>query len=345
MTANLDRIPQTVFSVSGIPDHERFDYWKEGISSIFSVDATRDVRSERFRARVTAHMFDTLFLAETQSRRQEWRRTASMIAGDGMDHYMVQLFFHGGTWMKSDSTGSGLPVGGLIVFDLAQVAHTGTTDFHNLSLVIPRTQLEPLLNAPNDQHMRLLPQSDPLVAMLSNHMQTLLRIAPQTSQHQAQELTPITLGLVAACLNGTANGAPQHAPGIAVTKIVEARQLISQRLADTTLTAESLARQIGVSRSTLYQMFEQYGGVQKFIRQRRMHLVARSLRDARNRHRPISDIALSGGFPNLSAFSRDFRAQYGCSPRDYRREYENGLGYAGAAGTDQTYFGSWLHQL
>ena len=44
----------------------------------------------------------------------------------------------------------------------------------------------------------------------------------------------------------------------------------------------------------------------------------RDLRQGAQDSRPITDIALSWGFNNLSYFSRVFREHTGCSPSEYR---------------------------
>ena len=39
----------------------------------------------------------------------------------------------------------------------------------------------------------------------------------------------------------------------------------------------------------------------------------------------IGDIAYSWGFSDLSHFGRRFKAEFGCSPGDYRRQHREGV--------------------
>ena len=91
----LPSVPHAVFSVDGVGARERYDIWHDSIACIFDVDAKADVRKGDFSAEVDAHMLGSVMLARTTSRNQLWRRTPEVMARDGMDHFMIQLFERG----------------------------------------------------------------------------------------------------------------------------------------------------------------------------------------------------------------------------------------------------------
>jgi AraC-like DNA-binding protein len=80
---------------------------------------------------------------------------------------------------------------------------------------------------------------------------------------------------------------------------------------------------MGISRRQLYYIFEQHGGVMKFIGQRRLAACYGALVTLTEK-RMISSIAYEYGFTNLSSFYRQFQARYGFSPGEARSAWLNG---------------------
>ena len=104
-------------------------------------------------------------------------------------------------------------------------------------------------------------------------------------------------------------------------EMLAAARLIEERLLDPDLDAGSLMHALGLSRSSLYRAFQPVGGVQAYIRQRRLEH-ARDLLMRRTGPRPtVSEVAQACGFASDSHFSRAFRKAFGSSP-GARRESE-----------------------
>jgi AraC-like DNA-binding protein len=101
-------------------------------------------------------------------------------------------------------------------------------------------------------------------------------------------------------------------------------------LFDSTLGAETLRRELGVSRSRLYRLFEPFGGVMHYIQHRRLLDAHLALADP-NDQRRIIEIAEQRCFNDGTEFSRAFRREFGCSPTDVRSGQRAGLPYKPAA--------------
>ncbi|WP_164658054.1 helix-turn-helix domain-containing protein [Tropicibacter sp. Alg240-R139] len=343
--ASFAPLAHSHFSVSDVPRRQRFEEWRESISCVFEVEASLDVRHDNFNASVDGHLLDGVMLAETSSRQQTWYRSPQRIAADGMDHYMVQLFSRGNLATEQGVSGGVAPKGGLVVYDLAREAKSATSDFTNVSLILPRDMVAPFLQSPDDQHLRYLSPDEPLVRLLHNQIATLRSIAPDMTTAQAIEVVPHVAGLVSACLNGTVNGSPAIGADIPLATITLVKKIVEIGLSDPELSPNTIARQAGVSRSKLYQIFEAYGGVARYVRTRRLRAVARQLADPALAHCPIYDVARSCGFENAAAFARAFRTQYDQSPRDYR-EHAKSLRRIDLTRRDTVEnYESWLHQL
>ena len=106
--------------------------------------------------------------------------------------------------------------------------------------------------------------------------------------------------------------APDWAKGDA--EMVEAARLVEARLLDPELCADTLMVALGLSRSSLYRAFRPVGGVQAYIRQRRLEN-ARDVLAARVGARPtVGEVAHTHGFASDSHFSRAFRKTFGYPP-------------------------------
>ena len=310
-------IPRSVFSVDVVKPRDKYPLWKESISIIFDVEAERDVRDSSFKASVDAHMFGQLVLARTTTLRQIWSRDEKVIARDGMNHFMIQVFESGSMWLNRNGERIAINRSGIIVYDMSRTCLTGTNDFTNLSLIMPRHLIEPSLRQPDRLHLCFLPATMPLVGLLIDHMKGLKLQADTISFQQAMEINPATISLAAACLNNAFDGQTQSTSHDGALGML-ARKLIEDHLHEFDLSVDKLARMMTISRSRLYEFFKAHGGVRAYIQQRRLKEAFRRLSDPALAHRSIADIAYSTGFRNDSAFSQAFKKAFGMSPKEAR---------------------------
>jgi len=337
-------VPHAVFSVDGVGARERYEIWHDSIACIFDVDAKRDVRGADFHAEVDAHMLGSVMLARTSTRNQIWRRTAEVMARDGMDHFMIQLYERGDMRWSTRTGDRNMPENGLVVFDLAQPVTVTTDDFSNLSLIIPRQMLEPQLKTGDSQHLRVLDGREPMVDLLRDHMVSLKRLAPRMTLGQAGEVSPSTVGLAAACLNGAIDDRPEQLGGVAMAQLARLRRLIEANLSNPELSAAWIAKQGGVSRSKLYTLFEPFDGVAAYIRERRLRRALLQLAAHSDGPVPINRVATAAGYTSEAAFTRAFTARYGVTPSEVRRSGQLAGTYAGDPdGLDRRYEDWLLH--
>ena len=141
--------------------------------------------------------------------------------------------------------------------------------------------------------------------VLSRTMDGLAASARSAARRAALEL------LVAAVRQNADPAAGGTAPPLAVMQA-----WIEKRLPAGDMTPAAIAAAHGMSVRSVYRVFEEAGEtVSGFVRARRL---ARACRDLAAGNDPISEIAVRWGFSDASHFARAFRAQYGCTPRDYR---------------------------
>lgn len=108
-----------------------------------------------------------------------------------------------------------------------------------------------------------------------------------------------------------ASVARQDERALAAAHYIESR-------ADTPLTLDDVATAVGVSAFHLLRIFRRAVGItphQYLIRVRLLRAIT-LLRDTRQ---PVTSIAYDTGWSDLSNFTRTFRRDVGCSPREFRR--------------------------
>jgi len=102
------------------------------------------------------------------------------------------------------------------------------------------------------------------------------------------------------------------------------RQAVRRHLRTPTLEAKTLARLVGMSRSSLYRLFEDTGGVARHIQRERL-LEAHAVLTNPANSQSISAIAEDLCFADASSFSRTFKREFGHSPSETRSAALAGL--------------------
>lgn len=333
------------FSLGELPRAKQFEIWKESINCIYSVEMDRKTREAGFVANLNSWRHRDLLMIEAQSCSQSFSRTSQMIAADGMDHYNIQLYTDGGVKSEIGIGGDVLQPGGLLLLDLSQRTEAQTSDgFKSMHLFLPRHLVEDHLTHPDDHNLRFLSERDPLVSILFQQILALNRYINELADHEISVLQKTIVMMLSACLNA-ADGGTRSTDAMRrdIEKGVMIRRYFRQNLFAAELTADKAANDLGLSRSSLYQLFEKHGGVKNYLREMRLRHALKLLGDPKERRRSLYDIALECGYETDAGFIRAFRAKYGVTPGDIRAGHRPHAHHAGD-GVDKRYE-HWLHTL
>lgn len=294
----------------------RLEAWRQAVSAVFDLE---DVDPATFDCGMRSWNLGPVVLGEFWSTGNRFVRSKSKIAGSGPDHYVAQLLVRGKSTVTGGAPEGDWPVGSVRLLDMTRPVETRADGFENLTLLLPRTALEPLLSTPADLHgVVLAPESNGAV-ILSGFMRTLADRADQLTPDEAEAMGRAAAALVASSFGPSAQGRETaRSAGAAATRAA-VQGYIEERLGDPGLNATPICAHFGLSRATLYRLFEPLGGVNAYMRTRRLNRAYRALRGALNSQTRVSSIASDLGFQSLTSFSRDFRARFGVSPLDVRR--------------------------
>jgi AraC-like DNA-binding protein len=342
-------LPVSRFDARSLPVDEGFQVWRESIGVMFDVELDRRRQASAFDARVTAFGMDSLMLVRCSSLRQSFERSPLKVSRDGLDHYLIQIFTKGSCEASRGKRDVTARPGDIWIIDLASDFASRTTDFENLTLVVPRNLIHGNLLRPDHQQKRVIPGDQPLARVFKQMMFGFFETAPDmTIKDSLLMVAPIQRmaeGLLNSGEAGTLPDMDRSAVDYAI--LLSIKRFIEQGLSDSSLRAEVICSHFGMSRSKLYRLFEPLGGVADYIRGRRLRRSARDLLDPAQSKRRIYEIAHTWGFGRQGDYGRAFRRQYGISPREARAA---GMLTVGGLGAVRGPFGdrdyeSWLHDL
>ena len=244
------------------------------------------------------------------------------ITRDGLEHYMIQLFFYGHMEMNLHGRTIRNRPGQIVGFDLGEIMDSVNSDFDMLCVIVPRARLAPLLAQPDSLHGLIPAVDEGSGLLLANYMRTLYRAAPMLSPAEASASAHALLDLIASAFNNAAMGRDNGYERRHQLLLLRAQQFIRDNLGSPGLSPENIATNIGVSRSSLYQVFEPVGGIAEYIRELRLRKCLTEIVGAHSASTRIGEIGFRWGFGNPSAFTRSFKQRFGRTPSEARE-----LGY------------------
>lgn len=134
------------------------------------------------------------------------------------------------------------------------------------------------------------------------------------SPSQAPALSKAISGLLRGVLEGCTDSVEDD--NIRQARIAVFKRIIDQNLGDPDLGIETLLKEFGASRATIYRDFAEDGGLQHYIHMRRLQRAFLLLSEAAPGRGVVQDVASRCGFASLAHFSRSFRARFGFAPSD-----------------------------
>ncbi|PNQ95160.1 hypothetical protein C1S70_30470 (plasmid) [Azospirillum argentinense] len=324
--ADEPAIPVLRFPPDGVLGRERVRQSRDILSVFFDAEPagsendTEDVPEgggAGFVGSMTTYHLGSLLMARIDGPPVTLRRTSATIARSAAEHCLIQVYLDGGCTGTAGERAFAMRTGDVGVLDLAQPLAVETTAFSALTLVIPRAGLILPFKAPEFLHGLVLPAASAIGTLLNDHVRSLHAQLPGLSVKAAAAVAGGAIGVIAAGIGSALDAcAPIDEPQGALLDRI--KNFIDRKLDAADLGTDLICDAFGLSRSTLYRLFEPLGGVAKHVRDRRL---ARALHDlaASQPDRPrIADIAYHWGFGSEAAFSRAFRAAYGMTPGEAR---------------------------
>lgn len=301
------------FTTSDLPIREQFDAWQGWFEGVFNV--APDDRETSFAASSLVWTLDEFGLSHVKAPALTAVRDTALLRSNPIDHWVITL----GQSRTVGSGGAGitLDVPGSVpyVASLGRELVSQRSDDERLQLYLPRDsfrELAPLLDAAQAQAL-----NTPLGRLLGDYIGLLERSFGELEAADMPRLTNAVRAMVLACTGPSSDRLDLASSQINLTRREKVRQFIDRNLREPGLDATLLCREIGTSRTQLYRLFHEDGGVAHYIRHRRLLRAYADLSDTAN-SASINVIADALCFEDASSFSRAFKQEFRLNPRDVR---------------------------
>jgi len=242
-------------------------------------------------------------------------RDAAHVRRSGLDHWLISVATRGVRRVRVGDDCLVLPPGIVDIASLDTVLVSDRTDIDWVGLYVPRDALPEISTAIDA--CRGTPQVSAMQRILATYLVQLAQEMPRIVEADLPRVVEATRALIAASVAPSADAMAAARAPVEQVQLARVKAIIRQQLRSAMLRPDRLCRLAGVSRSQLYRLFEPQGGVAHYIQAERLRAACRALAGP-GVGRDIAEIAADVGFFDHSTFSRIFRREFGCSPREYR---------------------------
>ena len=334
-----------IFSTRALRPRDQFEAWREWYSSVFDV-VPKDPIDDGFAAEIRLWNLGGLAMTRTVARSVHILRTKGHLRRDPVDHWVISYCARGAHLARTADTELEVPARTPYLWSLGQEFLHERTHVDRVQFLMARDafrDIGPLLDAAGGSVL-----NTPLGRLLGDYMMALERRLPDVTATDFSGITKALNAMVAAAVAPSAERVAVAKPQIDLGRKERVRQAVRRHLRTPTLGPKNLGRLVGMSRSNLYRLFEDTGGVARYIQRERL-LEAHAVLSNPEKTQSISAIAEDLCFADASSFSRTFKREFGYSPSEARDAALSGLVLGGTPRTHEPSkaadFGELLRRL
>jgi AraC-like DNA-binding protein len=300
----------TRWDLSSVDDAQLIERYRVGIADWYEASDFDPTRP--FFTTNTVLRFENYVLSRGRSVGQILSRGQEEIRRSGLDSVAIILDLAG---MKGDADGRDFdtPASTFHFRDLSRPSIAKVEAVDVIVLAMPRDAAPEWL-VRRDFHGLTIESSQPLGRLLAGNLLALMEVAPQLSLEEGIGAIESALSLAQQSLIAMGHFSTPQTRDRNANLRTAAKAFINSRLADPGLSINDVLAAVGVSRATLFRAFAPSGGINLYIKNRRLRMAREALLN-RVGHRPtIGEIAHAHGFISASHFSRAFKLRYSQSP-------------------------------
>ncbi|EJJ28741.1 DNA-binding domain-containing protein, AraC-type [Rhizobium sp. CF142] len=316
-------LPTYELTTHDLPPGYQFEAWRNNFAPMLEFDEPDDV-TVGFGGKQVTWDLGCLAFSRIETDALGFVSLPGHTRRDPLDHWTLTTLLYGCVNTIAPARTFEGSAGVVQVHTLGRPFEGNITNSEMLMLFVPRdfcTEVTGALNAAEFSNL-----STGMGRLFTDYMIGLAKRLPVIDEAELPALVAATRAMILACASPSADHIEEAREPIASVLIERAHRIIQARLFDPKFGAESLRRELGVSRSRLYRLFEPFGGVMHYIQHRRLLDAHSALSDPTDQRR-IIEIAEQHCFNDGTEFSRAFRREFGCSPTDVRSGQKADLPY------------------
>jgi AraC family transcriptional activator of tynA and feaB len=304
------------------PSYEQFSYWREVLCEAFVSLSPARKGSGGFKGNVTAHLLSDINVTTLVTEEHRVIRGLAEIQKSPLEYYFVNMQIKGDVLAKQRGRETLIRPNEFYIVDSTEPYDLDyRSDVEIFSFRIPKRQLQPLLGDAERTAIRVSTET-PLGMLAVNFLQSIIRLPDNIPATARPSVARMMTELVALSLGANVDAMQKGEEAISNALLVSILRFIDENLHKPTLSVETVCLKFRISPRYLHRLFESsemtFG---ELVRNRRLERCASEL--SCGPQRPISAIALSWGFNDISHFNHSFRRRFGVSPREHARRSNN----------------------
>jgi len=310
--------PQVAVDLPPTADGGSFTAWQAHLSFACRTTLTDPADAPAFNA--TAEMYflrHFILLQSSASHPHLMTRSGEDVARSGVDLLQVCLLLEGHYEGHCGGQPYRAQAGDISFIDYGQPFEFEASAFKMIALLVPRSALPQHL-AQRQLHGVVVDPQRPAARLLSRFMRESYAAVRTLTQAEAFSTAAAMLEL-ADGLSHNQHRARSRLRPADLDLFSRAQAIIELRLDDDELSVNTLPQLLHTSRAALYSVFVPHGGVQAYIRERRLQRCYEIIKSNDRANETIGAIAFSLGFRSEAHFSRTFKERFGLSPRHLRQ--------------------------
>jgi AraC-like DNA-binding protein len=296
-------------------DGGSFATFRRNSAAICTVSLAQGAKASDFRFHSTAYQLPHATLARVSCSAHVMHRGAREIAA-GRRQIMLFALIRGEVTSEIENGRRFIAAGDVSLFDYARGYHSTVTDFEMVAVFAERDRVPPVFRLP-EAHGAILPAAGGAARLLRQQLAALHDAAGALSLGEATSAINGVFETAAVALTEALARERAAAFGPDAALVEKALAIIDANLAARDLTPQRLGKELGLSRSSLYRLFEPLGGVGAVVLQRRLDRAVGVILGETSRQPNWRKIAANHGFASEAHFARAYRARFRVTPRTF----------------------------
>ncbi|MDO8827837.1 helix-turn-helix domain-containing protein [Methylophaga sp.] len=306
-------------STNDIPPRERQEWLREVICREYAHVAITSPAKDAMFQNLVIYPWNNLQLSVIRSSALTIERLPQEPYLHSQDAYFAVILVSGDYLMMQNGREVFLQPGDMTIYDATRPHRIQCPkDFTKLIISIPRARFRDRIAGIDNCTALRIPGTVGAGLIASNFLRSL---ASQTDHLKAYEFSTLSDHALDLLTLAVASVRPvdyslSRSRTITINRI---KAFIEQRLADSTINSTMIANCVGLSSRYINDLFADEGtSLMRYVWKRRLENCRKDMLNPVHVGHRLSDIAFRWGFNDLSHFSRAFKQQFGCSPREFR---------------------------
>lgn len=317
-------IVRSHFNVGDAAPERQALAWRERVSHMMDMPLSRAQLAQPFSAAIDRYAVGERVFTDSRTDPLTLVRSIARISTDNVRDFAFRIFLEGRVNVRAGSTGPRpggrrdppAPQRAMLALDMDQAVRMDVDACRVLTLFVPRTVVEATLPDAASIHGRLIDTSTSLASLLRAHMVGLSADVGAMGVGELDGALRVAGELFVAAFGKQAGLSGNARAAVRAAMFGQVRRYVDAHVEQPDLSSQTVLRELGLPRATLYRLFEHEGGIAAYISERKLRAAADEI--ARFPYLAVKDVAYAMGFNSASTFTRAFRRQYEMTPQDLR---------------------------